>query len=168
MNVLAVKRTPEPDLAARYGLEFLGGKESLPELLQRSDFVVLALALTDESRGIIGAAELAMMKPTAYLINVSRAPLVEEHALYSALRDRRIRGAALDVWYKYPLAKEPALPASLPFGELENVILTPHNSANTDDTYLRRAEDVMENIRRLIEGRSLKNQVHPRLSIPIQ
>jgi phosphoglycerate dehydrogenase-like enzyme len=166
MNVLAVKRTPDPKLAGQYGLEFLAGKEALPELLRRSDYVVLALPLTDETRGIIGAAELAMMKPTAYLINVSRAPLVEEQALYSALRDKRIRGAALDVWYKYPLAKEHTSPAALPFGELDNVILTPHNSANTDDTYLRRAEDVIENIRRLLEGRPLMNQVHPPLSVP--
>jgi phosphoglycerate dehydrogenase-like enzyme len=123
---------------------------------------VLALPLTSATRGLIGARELALMKSTACLINVARAELVDEAALYEALSQRRIAGAALDVWYRYPSGvskNQPALPASHPFHMLENVIITPHSSGNTDETFRLRAEDAVENIRRLITGEELQNVV---------
>src|SRR5712692_9630260 len=77
-------------------------RQELEALLGGSDFLLLACPLTDETRGLMGAAEFARMRPTASLINVARADVVDESALYEALRDRRIRSAAIDVWYQYP------------------------------------------------------------------
>ena len=93
--------------------------DSLSRLLTESDFVVLALPLDDSTRGLIGAAQLELLGPDGYLVNLARGPLVEEEALYLALRERRIAGAALDVWYRYPTApgrsctRHPSLSGSL-------------------------------------------------------
>ena len=164
MRAAAIKRSVDADLAAQYGLDFIGGPADLPKLLRYSDFVVLAAPLTEKTRGMIGPDELALMQPTACLINVARAVLVDEAALYEALAERRIAGAALDVWYTYPTADVPTMPASYPFHQLDNVILTPHNSGITHETYRYRARDVAANIDRLSNGRPLVNVVHPRAS----
>jgi phosphoglycerate dehydrogenase-like enzyme len=161
MRVMAVARRPDPGLAAEYGLEHLGSQADLPDLLQQSDFVIVAAPLTGETRGLIGRDELALMRPEAYLVNVARGPLVEEAALFEALRQRKIAGAALDVWYIYPEDERPTLPASHPFHELDNVILTPHHSGVAEETFDGRAHDVAENINRLAGGRPLINVVFP-------
>lgn len=162
MRLAAVKRRPEPGLAAQSGLEWLGGPEALPELLRGSDFVIVALPLTEETRGLIGVEQLAMMKPGAFLINIARGPIVDEAALYAALAERTIAGAALDVWYNYaPMKDERQLPAARPFHELDNVIMTPHDSGITEETFRRRAEEVAENINRFLQQRPLLNVVYP-------
>jgi phosphoglycerate dehydrogenase-like enzyme len=159
MRVGAVRHSPESSRATQDELEFVGGPATLPELLRWSDFVVVAAPITAETRGMIGREELALMKPTAYLINVGRGAIVDEAALYGALAEQRLAGAALDVWYKYPAGGQPALPASLPFHQLDNVILTPHNSGLADETFRGRAKDVAENVDRLALGRALVNVV---------
>lgn len=140
----------------------LGGPERLPELLERSDVVVVVVPLTPRTRGMIGATELGHMRSTAFLVNVSRGPIVDEDALYEALRTGQIAGAALDVWYR-PGRRFPdtGAPASLPFHELENVILTPHVSAVTDDTFLTRARAVVDNVNRFTRGQVPRNLVDP-------
>ena len=95
---------PKREAAGGDDLAFLGGLDSLPDVLRRADYLAIALPLTPETRGLIGEAELGLMKPTAILVNVARADIVDEDALYSALAERRIAGAALDVWYRYPSA----------------------------------------------------------------
>jgi phosphoglycerate dehydrogenase-like enzyme len=90
------------------------------ELFQAADYVTIHLKLSERTRGLVGAQELALMKPTAYLINTSRGPIVDERALFDALRDKRIAGAALDVYSKEPL------PMDDPIRTLDNVILLPH------------------------------------------
>ena len=102
---------------------------SLDEVLRESDFVSLHCRLTAETRGLIGAPQLALMKPTAYFINVGRGELVDQQALAAALRDRRIAGAGLDVFEVEPL------PLDDPLLGLDNVILTPHWSASTSDVW---------------------------------
>ena len=97
MNILAIRR----DLSAAHdGLADLGGPERLDEVLRRADYLAIALSLNDATRGLIGARELALMKASAYLINVARAEIVDGDALYHALADGRLAGAALDVWYR--------------------------------------------------------------------
>ena len=88
------------------------------------------------------------MKPTAFLINVARAEIVDEDALYDALPQRSIAGAALDVWYRYPREPGPTAPANRPFHELPNVLMTPHVSGWTDGMLDARAKLIAENIRR--------------------
>lgn len=161
MNVMAVKRTPDPGAATRFGLQFLGGPEDLPVLLGEADYLVIALPLNDTSRGMIGAAQLEMMRRTAYLINVARGPIVDQKALFDALESGVIAGAAIDTWYRYPTGNEPVMPAEYPFQELSNVIMTPHNSGETAETTERRAQDVVDNINALASGQPLRNVVYP-------
>jgi phosphoglycerate dehydrogenase-like enzyme len=92
------------------------------------------------------------MKPTAILVNVARAEIVDEDALYQALRGGVIAGAILDVWYQYPIGAAPTLPARLPFHELGNVLMTPHVSGWTEGMLEARAEVIAENIRRVARG----------------
>jgi phosphoglycerate dehydrogenase-like enzyme len=102
------------------------------------------------------------MKPSTFLINVARGEVVEETALYEALRDRTIGGAAIDVWYQYPEKDELRLPSTLPFHELDNVIMTPHIAGATDATFHYRWSVINDNIGRLGTGEPFVNQVHPK------
>jgi phosphoglycerate dehydrogenase-like enzyme len=127
----------------------LGGPEALDDVLRRSDYVVVSLPATAETTGRLGRRELGLMRPDAFLINVARAEIVDEEALYDALRHRSIAGAALDVWYCYPRDPGPAAPARRPFHELPNVLMTPHVSGWTDGMLRARAGLIAENIRRV-------------------
>ena len=99
------------------------------------------------------------MKPGAFLINIARAEIVDEDALYDALSRRSIAGAALDVWYRYPRAAGPVAPATRPFHELRNVLMTPHVSGWTDGMLEARAKLIAENIRRVGHGETPLNLV---------
>ena len=99
------------------------------------------------------------MKPTAVLVNVARAEIVDEEALYQALRRGAIAGAILDVWYRYPTGAGPTLPSRLPFHELGNVLMTPHVSGWTEGMLEARAEVIAENIRRVARGEPPLNLV---------
>jgi phosphoglycerate dehydrogenase-like enzyme len=150
MEVYGVRR----DVARSAGDGFarVGGLELLDEMLSRSDYLVIALPASPETRGLIGDKQLRAMKPGACLINVSRAEIVDEEALYRALAERTIMGAALDVWYRYPAAPGTQLPANRPFHELPNVLMTPHVSGWTDGMMAARAEVIAENIHRAVRG----------------
>ena len=125
----------------------------LPTLLAESDFVVLALSLSTETEGLIGARELRAMKPTAWLINVSRGHIVDEDALVSALKDGTIGGACLDV------AREEPLPAGSELWSLPNAIVTPHNSGWSPLNLERGTELFLDNLSRFVAGRPLRNRV---------
>ncbi|MBK1837446.1 hypothetical protein JHL17_08465 [Azospirillum sp. YIM B02556] len=134
--------------------------ERLPELLAGSDFLVIACPLTDQTRNLIGADELAAMKPTGVLVNVSRAAIVDEAALYDALSRRTIGGAVLDVWYGYPTgADDRVAPSRFRFEELPNAVCTPHSSAWTTRLPERRYAFIARNIDRLAAGEPLLNLV---------
>jgi phosphoglycerate dehydrogenase-like enzyme len=157
MKTLAIRRNVRG--ATSDELDFCGGPESLDDVLAQADFVVIAMPATAETIGSIGIRQLGLMKHTAFLINIARAQIVDETALYNALAQRSIAGAALDVWYRYPSEPGPAAPASLPFHELPNVLMTPHISGWTDGMIEARAELIAENIRRVAEGEQLLNLV---------
>jgi phosphoglycerate dehydrogenase-like enzyme len=150
MEVLAIRRDagrPDPQ-----GLASVRGPEALDDVIGRADHVAVTMALTPETRGLLGERQLRAMKPTATLINVARAQIVDEDALYRALAERRIAGAALDVWSRYPTAPGPTLPATRPFHELPNVLMTPHVAGWTDGMLRARATLIAENIRRTARG----------------
>jgi phosphoglycerate dehydrogenase-like enzyme len=130
-------------------LTFLGGPDAVDEVLRRSDYVVVSMPATPETIGRLGRKELGLMKPGAFLINVARAEIVDEDALYDALSCHSIAGAALDVWYRYPREAGAAAPATRPFHELPNVLMTPHVSGWTDGMLDARAKLIAENIRRV-------------------
>lgn len=125
------------------------GKDSLNEVLAQADFVVLAAPLTEKTRFLIDSDGLSKMKPDAYLINVSRGPLIDDSALIAALRDRRIAGAALDVF-----AEEP-LPNDSPYWDLPNLLITPHTAAVTEKLWERHYGQIHENLRRYLAGQPL-------------
>ena len=159
MRVCAIRRNV--GRSADDDLALLGTMESLPEVLERSDYLAITLPLTPETRGLLGEAQLASMKRTAVLVNVSRAQIVDEDALYDALAEGRLAGAALDVWYRYPSGPGPLLPAARSFHELPNVLMTPHVSGWTDGMLEARASLIAENIRRTARGERPENAVPP-------
>ena len=150
MNVCAIRR--EVSRSGAEGLSFLGGPADLDEVLRRSDYLAVTLSLNDQTRGLLGARELGLMKPSAVLINVARAEIVDEDALYRALEEQRLAGAALDVWYRYPKEAGQTRPASRPFHELANVLMTPHVSGWTEGMLEARATLIAENIQRTARG----------------
>jgi len=150
MDVCAIRR----DVAGSQGdeLALLGGPEALDDVLRQADYLAVTLSLNESTRGLLGERELALLKPGAVVINVARAEIIDEDALYRALQERRIAGAALDVWYRYP--KEPGVtfPARRPFHELPNVLMTPHVSGWTVGMLEARAKLIAENIERTARG----------------
>jgi phosphoglycerate dehydrogenase-like enzyme len=158
MEVAAFKRNPgEPDgLVSR-----VYGREELLEALATSDAVIVSLPGTSETRGLLGESELAAMREHAVLVNVGRGSVIDEAALYEALRDRRILAAGLDVWWRYPedeAARSSTLPSNLPFHELDNVVMSPHRANEMQEDLKLRADDVTQTILALAKG-ELRNQV---------
>jgi phosphoglycerate dehydrogenase-like enzyme len=150
-----VRRSVEGDVA------FLGGPEATDEIIGQSDYVLIAMPATHATVGLMDRRRLGLMKSTAFLINVSRAEIVDEDALYDALAERSIAGAALDVWYRYPRESGPTPPATRPFHELPNVLMTPHVSGWTDGMLDARAKLITENIRRVAHRETPLNLVEP-------
>ena len=147
MTLLYHNRKPKADSEAKY--------VALHELLSVSDYVVLIVPLTAETRGLIGKVELALMKPTAVLVNIARGPVVDTAALTEALTARQIYAAALDVTDPEPL------PRDHPLLKLENVTITPHLGSATEQTRRRMAEVAMENLLAGLAGRVLPFAVVP-------
>ena len=140
MRVIAVRehierRTPS-------GVEEVFSPKELDKLLRQSDFVVVAAPLLSGTEGLMNKERFAVMKPDAFLINVGRGPQVDESALVNALRERRIAGAALDVF-----AQEP-LPAASPLWDLDNLLITPHTAGLTEKSWDRHYELFSQNLRR--------------------
>ena len=127
--------------------------ERLPELMRRSDVVMIACPLTEETYHLINAENLALMKPNAYLINVARGKIVDEPALIEVLKGGKIAGAGLDVTEDEPL------PKSSPLWDLDSVLLTPHTAGRSQHRVRRAAEFFCENLKRYVNGEPLKNIV---------
>ena len=150
MEVCAIRR--DVGRSGGDGLALLGGLDVLDEVLRRSDYLVITIPATPETRGLLGGKQFALMKRSAVLVNVSRAEIVDERALYRALVERRIAAAALDVWYRYPKDGGPTPPAHEPFHELPNVLMTPHVSGWTEGMLQARAKLIADNIERTVRG----------------
>jgi D-2-hydroxyacid dehydrogenase (NADP+) len=150
MRVWAVTRSGRADEGLA---EQVFPAPKLDEVLPQADFVVLAAPETPETRKMIGAREFALMKPSAYFLNVSRGALVDEPALISALTKRKIAGAALDV------ASQEPLPPENPLWKLDNAFITPHMSAASEHLWERQTDLLMENLERWFAGDELLNRV---------
>lgn len=161
MRVVAVTRSPDPNRATALGLSALDGLDQIEAMVTGADFVVVAVPLEANTVGLIGADTLGAMKPTAFLVNVARGEVIDEESLYDALRDGRIAGAALDVWYRYPEGTATVRPSVFPFFGLPNVIVTPHVAGWTEETFQHRWATIDDNLRRLTTGEPLVNVVWP-------
>ena len=151
MRVLYHNRRRREDVEQQAAATWVG----LPQLLADSDFVVLTCPLTDETRGLIGAKELAAMKPTSVLVNIARGPVVDTGAITEALQAKRIQAAALDVTDPEPL------PRTHPLLACSNLTITPHLGSATIQTRQRMAEVSVENLLLGLAGRPLLYQVQP-------
>jgi phosphoglycerate dehydrogenase-like enzyme len=145
--------------AAAEGLSWADDVASLDRLMVESEVVVVSAPLTERTGGMIGVDQLRALGPEGVLINVGRGPLLVESALYEALSEHAIAGAAIDVWYRYPDADGHVAPSELPFEKLPNVLMTPHSSGVTYDTFVGRVDDIAANIWRLARGEPLQNLV---------
>jgi glyoxylate reductase len=156
MRSVYYSRNRKPALERRYRLTFL----PLDELLRQSDFVSLHVALTPETHRIIGRRELRLMKDTAILVNTGRGPLVDQGALYEALKAGRIAGAALDVTDPEPV------PAGDPLLTLENAVIAPHIASASTATRSRMAMLAAENLLAALAGRIPKDAVNREIARP--
>lgn len=159
MQVVAInrtRRTPPACVDRWVGFDQLDA--TLPEL----DYIVVAAALGPETQGLIGRAQFERMKPSAVLLNVGRGAIVDEDALFQALKSKRIRGATIDVWYgSYPSKDTPRVaPSKLPFHELDNLYMTPHTSGWTTGMIDRRWTEIAANLDRFARGEPLMNRLN--------
>ncbi len=160
MHVVAVTRSGKPTAPALAD-EFVAVSE-LHAVLPRAGALVLCCPLDESTRGLMGARELALLPPRSLLVNVARAEVVDEQALYEALCEQRLGRAVLDVWYQYPQKGQPSVPPSRwPLHALPNVRATPHISAMTPALLERRYRFMAGNILRLHAGQPLLNVIRP-------
>jgi phosphoglycerate dehydrogenase-like enzyme len=157
LTVLAVRRHASTSRNADPLVEQIYTPDQLLDMLSRCDYVVVAAPLTSETRGMIGEAEFAAMKPTAVVINVGRGPVINDDAMIGALSTGRIKGAALDVFDHEPL------PAGHPFYKLENVLLSPHCADHTPDWLDNAMKFFIEQYERFRKGEPLLNVVDKKL-----
>jgi len=146
MNLIAWSQNLTEQRAGEFGARLV----TRDELMSQSDVLSVHLVLSDRTRGLVGARELALMKPTAYLVNTSRGPIVDEAALIDALRNRRIAGAGLDVFDVEPL------PAGHPFRSLPNTVITPHIGYVSNEGYARYYGDALEDVLSFLDGKPVR------------
>lgn len=158
MRVVALRRHPDADGPGTELLDRVYGEDELHLLLRESDVVVVTAPLTESTRGMIDADALAQLHADALIVNVARGALIDEDALYAALADGRIGGAAIDVWWDAPQGAE-APPVVQRFAGLDRVVLTPHHSGHAREVFTARAADIARNIDLLDAGLPLERQV---------
>src|SRR6202167_1845695 len=137
MKVIAWSQNLTPEKASEAGATYV----SKDDLFRQSDFITIHVVLSPRSRGLVGAKEIGLMKPTAYIINTSRGPIIDEAALLAAMRDKTIAGAGLDVFDVEPL------PVNHPLRKMDNVVLTPHLGYVSEQNYRHYFAGVAEDIR---------------------
>ncbi|HVY56682.1 MAG TPA: D-2-hydroxyacid dehydrogenase family protein [Xanthobacteraceae bacterium] len=146
MRVIAWSQNLTPERCREAGVDYA----SKDDLFRQADVVTIHLQLSDRTRGLIGEHEIALMKPTAYLVNTARGPIVVEQALLAALRERRIAGAGLDVFDVEPL------PLDHPLRKMDNVVITPHLGYVSVENYRAYFRDIVDDIRAWLDGKPVR------------
>ncbi|HCL90503.1 MAG TPA: hypothetical protein DHW70_04200 [Candidatus Atribacteria bacterium] len=164
MKLYALKRKiEEKDLKKKKILEFLGEKKDLEKVIKESDFIVVTVPLTRETKGLIGKKELKLMKGK-YLINISRGVVVDEEALFISLKEGNLAGAAIDTWYQYPSSEQrETLPSKYDFQKLNNVVMSPHTAGYTDRALEENIKSVFDNIVKIYYGEEPENRIDTEL-----
>jgi len=161
MQVLAVQRQIDSEIPQKTAIS-VHPVQDLPELLPRTDVLIITLPGTSETTGMIGARELALMPAGGLLVNVGRGPVVDQQALFQALESGQLHAAGLDVWYNYPQnpdARADTPPADLPFHQLENVVMSPHRGNDSDRTEQLRMTQLAYLLNSAARGEPLPNRV---------
>ena len=146
MNAIAWSQNLTPEKCKEAGVGYV----SKDDLFRNSDFVTIHLQLSPRTRSLVTAKELGLMKPTAYIVNTSRGPIIDEPALIAALREKRIAGAGLDVFDVEPL------PVDHPFRSMDNVVLTPHLGYVSQQNYAGYFPDIVDDIRGWLDGKPVR------------
>jgi phosphoglycerate dehydrogenase-like enzyme len=146
MKVIAWSQNLTPEKCAEAGVGYVGKDD----LFRQSDLISIHVVLSQRSRGLVGAKEIGLMKPTAYLINTSRGPIIDEAAMLAALRDETIAGAGLDVFDVEPL------PLDHPLRKMDNVVITPHLGYVSTQNYKHYFSSVVEDIRGFLDGKPVR------------
>ena len=146
MKVIAWSQNLTPEKCAAAGVGYV----SKDDLFRQSDFITVHVVLSPRSRGLVGAKELGLMKPGAFIVNTSRGPIIDEAALVAALRDKKIGGAGLDVFDVEPL------PVDHPLRKMDNVVITPHLGYVTTQNYQHYFNGVVEDIRGFLDGKPVR------------
>jgi len=160
MNVIATKKHPE-SFTGNVDVEIYGN-DKLAELLPKADVLLIALPLTEETENLIGESEINLLPEGSILINIGRGPIVNQHALYNALKSGHLHSAGSDVWYNYPKSKEElenTPPADLPFGELENFVLSPHRGGMVKEVEIQWAKALANLLNSASRGEPIPNKV---------
>ncbi|MFH2103495.1 MAG: 2-hydroxyacid dehydrogenase [Chloroflexota bacterium] len=161
MEVLAIRRQPQRGHAEDYPVKVFG-LDALATLLPRAHALVIALPATPATEGLIGAQELGSMPAGSLLVNVGRGSIVDQAALYHALKAGHLGGAGLDVWYNYPadeISRAATQPSDYPFHELDNVVMSPHRAGGANDSEARRMKCLAEMLNIAADGNELPNRV---------
>ncbi len=146
MKVVAWSQNLTPEKCAQVGVGYVGKDD----LFRQADFITIHVVLSARSRGLVGAREIGLMKPSAFLINTSRGPIVDQAALLAALREKKIAGAGLDVFDIEPL------PLDHPLRKMDNVVLTPHLGYVSEQNYRQYFAGVVEDIRGFLDGKPVR------------
>ncbi len=160
MNVIATKKHPQ-DAPEKSGVTIYPADE-LEACLPQANVVFVALPHTAETEGLIGKAELSLLPKDAILVNIGRGPVVDQHALYQALTEGHLRAAASDVWYNYPPTKEDRShtpPADVPFGDLDNFVLSPHRGGMVEGVEEQRMTALADLLNAANRGEPIPNKV---------
>jgi phosphoglycerate dehydrogenase-like enzyme len=161
MNILAIRRNPDAPVPEDIQVE-VKSPDHLHKLLPRSNVLMVTLPLTEETHGIIGQAELELLPPDAIVVNVGRGSVIDQEALYFALKEGSLHSAGIDVWYNYPPdpeSRENTPPADFPFHELENVIMSPHRGGGAKDVEILRMTHLAQLLNEAAKGEPLPNKV---------
>lgn len=161
MRVLATRRTPERDPNQPEAEIHPPG--ALHQLLPKANVLIITLPLTPETTGLIGEAELDLMPENAIVVNVGRGPILDQHALFHALKEKRLHSAGIDVWYNYPPdadSRAHTPPADLPFHELDNIVMSPHRGGGAAEIEIYRMRHIANFLNAAAAGAPLPNKIN--------
>lgn len=163
MKVKAIKRHPD-SVKNDNVCDFLGGMEDKQKVISESDFLIIGLPLTPETKDFISKEEFTLMKDQAIIVNIARGPIINEEALYNFLKNKK-GFAGIDVWYNYPesASKTEKIKQNFPFEELDNIIMSPHSAFRVADIGMKTAEDIIENLKLVAKGKDPINIINGEL-----
>ncbi len=159
MRILAIKKHPTENDEEE--VDFIGTLDSLDYVLTNSDYLLIALPLTSETKGLIGEKELAFLKPSVVLVNIGRGDVINEKKLFEFMKGSELAAVASDVWYNYPKnRKKPLVYQNFPFEELTFLVMSPHSAFKVDSREIPFAEDIISNLKAIYNQKNPQNQVN--------
>ncbi|MCK5344895.1 MAG: hypothetical protein KAR20_15900, partial [Candidatus Heimdallarchaeota archaeon] len=159
MQIYAIKKHPATDQTEE--VDFIGTFDSLDYVLKKSDYLLIALPLTSETKGLIQERELALLKPNVVLVNIGRGDVINEQDLYDFIKKSELAAVGSDVWYNYPKdRKKPLVKQNFPFEELPYLVMSPHSAFKVESREIPFAEDIISNLKSIYNQEDPHNRVN--------